>query len=72
MKAAILRAIKTPLTIEDLEVAAPKAGEVSIRVAAAGVCHSDYHFMNGDLPIEMPCVLGHEGAGVVEAVGPGV
>ena len=72
MKAVILRAIKTPLTIEDLEVAAPRAGEVSIRVAAAGVCHSDYHFMNGDLPIEMPCVLGHEGAGVVEAVGPGV
>ena len=72
MKAAILRAIKSPLTVEEVDVAAPRSGEVSIRVAAAGVCHSDYHFMNGDLPIEMPCVLGHEGAGVVEAIGPGV
>ena len=43
-----------------------------MRISAAGVCHSDYHFMNGDLPIGLPCVLGHEGAGVVEEVGEGV
>jgi Zn-dependent alcohol dehydrogenase len=45
---------------------------VLVRIGAAGVCHSDYHFMNGDLTVGLPCVLGHEGAGVVEEVGRGV
>jgi S-(hydroxymethyl)glutathione dehydrogenase/alcohol dehydrogenase len=43
-----------------------------VRIGAAGVCHSDLHVINGDLPMPLPCVLGHEGAGVVEAVGAGV
>ena len=72
MKAVVLHAIKQPLRVEDVKLDAPRTGEVLVRVAAAGVCHSDYHFMNGDLPITLPCVLGHEGAGVVEEVGPGV
>ena len=72
MKAVVLHAIKQPLTVEDVSLDPPGRGEVLVRVAAAGVCHSDYHFMNGDLPITLPCVLGHEGAGVVEEVGEGV
>ena len=72
MKAAILYEIKQPLRVEDVELEGPHDGEVLVRIGAAGVCHSDYHFMNGDLPIGMPCVLGHEGAGIVEEVGRGV
>src|SRR5207237_10522109 len=72
MKAAILYETKKPLAVEDVQLEGPKNGEVLVKIAAAGVCHSDYHFMNGDLPIGLPCVLGHEGAGVVEEVGAGV
>lgn len=72
MKAAILYEPKQPLRVEDVELDGPRDGEVLVRIGAAGVCHSDYHFMNGDLPIGVPCVLGHEGAGVVEEVGRGV
>ena len=72
MKAAILYEPKQPLQVEDVELDGPRDGEVLVRIGAAGVCHSDYHFMSGDLPIGMPCVLGHEGAGVVEEIGRGV
>lgn len=72
MKAAVLYEVKKPLHVEDVDLDAPHDGEVLVRIGAAGVCHSDYHFMNGDLPIGLPCVLGHEGAGVVEEVGQGV
>jgi S-(hydroxymethyl)glutathione dehydrogenase / alcohol dehydrogenase len=72
VKAAILYETKQPLRVEEVELDGPGHGEVLVRVAAAGVCHSDYHFMNGDLPITLPCVLGHEGAGVVEEIGEGV
>jgi len=72
VKAAILYAVKQPLRVEDVRLDGPRDGEVLVRIGAAGVCHSDYHFMNGDLSIGLPCVLGHEGAGVVEEVGPGV
>jgi S-(hydroxymethyl)glutathione dehydrogenase/alcohol dehydrogenase len=72
MKAAVLYETKRPLRVEDVELEGPHEGEVLVRIGAAGVCHSDYHFMNGDLPIGLPCVLGHEGAGVVEEVGSGV
>lgn len=72
MKAAVLRQPGQPMTIEDVDLAEPRAGEVEVRVQAAGVCHSDLHYMTGDLPTRLPIVLGHEGAGVVERVGPGV
>ena len=72
MKAAVLYEVKRPLRVEDVDLAGPHNGEVLVRIGAAGVCHSDYHFMNGDLPIGLPCVLGHEGAGIVEEVGEGV
>jgi NDMA-dependent alcohol dehydrogenase len=72
MKAVVLYETKQPLRVEEVELDGPRQGEVLVRVAAAGVCHSDYHFMNGDLPITLPCVIGHEGAGIVEEVGAGV
>jgi Zn-dependent alcohol dehydrogenase len=72
MRAAVLYQPGEPLRVEDVELGAPRAGEVRVRVAAAGVCHSDYHYMRGNLVGNLPVVLGHEGAGVVEEVGPGV
>src|SRR5437870_10085749 len=72
MRAAVLYEAGTPLRVEDVELAPPRAGEVRVRVAAAGVCHSDYHYMRGDLVANLPAVLGHEGAGVVEEIGAGV
>ncbi|HEX5418182.1 MAG TPA: Zn-dependent alcohol dehydrogenase [Chloroflexota bacterium] len=72
MKAAVLYAANTPLQVEELSVEDPKRGEVMVRVAAGGVCHSDLHVMNGDLGAPLPVVLGHEGAGIVEKVGEGV
>lgn len=57
---------------DGLDVRAPGAGEVSVRIANSGVCHSDLSVMNGTIPFPTPVVLGHEGAGVVEEVGPGV
>src|SRR5215469_7849767 len=72
MRAAVLYQPGEPLHVEDVELGAPRAGEVRVRVAAAGVCHSDYHYMRGDLVGNVPVVLGHEGAGVVEEVGQGV
>ena len=72
MRAAVLHQPGEPLRIEDLELDDPRPGEVRVRVAAAGVCHSDYHYMTGDLPCRLPIVVGHEGSGTVEAVGEGV
>ncbi len=69
MKAAVMRAWKTPLTIEDVDVDDPGPREVRVRTAATGVCHSDLHVLEGSLPVPPPTVLGHEPAGVVEAVG---
>jgi S-(hydroxymethyl)glutathione dehydrogenase/alcohol dehydrogenase len=69
MKAAVLREINKPLEIEDIELGDPGPREVLIRTVAAGVCHSDLHFQNGSYPYPLPAVLGHESAGVVEAVG---
>jgi S-(hydroxymethyl)glutathione dehydrogenase / alcohol dehydrogenase len=70
--AAVLYESGKPLVIEQVEVAEPQAGEVMVRMKAAGVCHSDLHVMKGDLPMPTPIIPGHEGAGIVEAVGPGV
>ena len=69
MKAAVMRETKAPLCIEEVSIDKPASREVLVRVAASGLCHSDYHFLNGDLPTPLPAVLGHEVAGVVEAVG---
>src|SRR5579872_4266015 len=68
MKAAVLRNVGR-LDIEDLDVDGPRAEEVRIRVLASGLCHTDYHFITGDLPMMKPALLGHEAAGVIEAVG---
>lgn len=70
--AAVLYEANRPLVIEEVTVLPPRAGEVQVRMKAAGVCHSDLHVMKGDLPMPAPIILGHEGAGVVEAVGEGV
>ncbi|NKC01481.1 MAG: zinc-binding dehydrogenase [Pseudomonadales bacterium] len=69
MKAAVLREINKPLEIEDVQTGNPAPREVLVRTVAAGVCHSDLHFQNGSYPYPLPAVLGHESAGVVEAVG---
>jgi S-(hydroxymethyl)glutathione dehydrogenase/alcohol dehydrogenase len=72
MRAAVLRGVDQPLSVEDVEHARPGPFEVVVRVAAAGLCHSDVRFMEGSYPLPLPAVLGHESAGVVEAVGPSV
>jgi S-(hydroxymethyl)glutathione dehydrogenase/alcohol dehydrogenase len=72
MRAAVLTAVNRPLEILDLEQEGPKAGEVRVAVKAAGVCMSDWHIMNGDWPLPLPMVLGHEAAGIVTELGPGV
>ena len=69
MKAAILHKIGAPLAIEDADIDDPRDEEVLVRTAASGVCHSDWHNIIGDSPMPMPALLGHEAAGVVEAVG---
>src|SRR2546423_212702 len=65
MKAAVLYEANTPLQIVDLEQQGPQAGEARVRVKAAGVCHSDWHIMNGDWQLPLPMVLGHEAVGAV-------
>ncbi len=69
MKAAVLREQNKPLVIEDVQVSKPGPREVLVRPVAAGVCHSDLHFMNGSYPYMLPTILGHESAGIVEEVG---
>ena len=71
IKAAVVRDIDR-LTIEEIELDSPRHGEVLIRLRAAGICHSDLHTCKGELRATPPLVLGHEGAGVVEAAGDGV
>jgi NDMA-dependent alcohol dehydrogenase len=72
MKAAVLVEAKKPLQIEELELDPPKVNEVLVKLSATGICHSDVHVYTGDMPLPGPIVLGHEGAGVVQEVGPGV
>jgi len=69
MKAAVLHEVGKPLVVEDVQVDDPGPREVLVRTIAAGVCHSDYHYMNGSWATELPVVLGHEAGGIVEAVG---
>ena len=72
MKAAIFHGPGKPMTIETVEIDPPGRNEVLVRTHAAGLCHSDLHFIQGKYPTPVPAVLGHEAAGVVEAVGEGV
>src|SRR3977135_641894 len=72
INAAILWEQGQPLSVEEVELDAPRAGEVLVEVKSAGVCHSDLHPARGDWPARLPLVLGHEGAGIVREVGAGV
>ena len=71
-KAVVAREIGKPPMVEQIEVEPPRHGEVTIRLAACGVCHSDLSATNGTIPYPLPLILGHEGAGVIAAVGEGV
>ncbi|MGQ0463699.1 MAG: NDMA-dependent alcohol dehydrogenase [Sporichthyaceae bacterium] len=72
VEAAVLWDTKQPWSIESVELDPPKAGEVLVRVIASGLCHTDDHAQQGDTPAPLPLIGGHEGAGIVEEVGPGV
>ena len=73
MKAAICWEPKAPLEVEEIDLEGPKQGECLVRLAASGVCHTDAFTLSGEDPEGLfPVVLGHEGAGVVEEIGPGV
>jgi S-(hydroxymethyl)glutathione dehydrogenase/alcohol dehydrogenase len=72
MKAAVFRGADRPVAIEDVRVRDPGAGEVRVALGAAGLCHSDLSVIDGSIPYPTPVVLGHEGAGIVEAIGAGV
>jgi NDMA-dependent alcohol dehydrogenase len=71
-EAAILWETHSEWSVEPIELDPPKQGEVLVRFAASGMCHSDEHVVTGDLPVPLPLIGGHEGAGVVEEVGPHV
>ena len=72
IEAAVLTQPNTPLDVMDLTLQEPSRGEVLVKLAASGVCHSDYHLISGATKHPLPAVLGHEGAGIVERVGTGV
>ncbi len=72
MKAAVCRAFGEPLVIEEVSLAPPRAGEIRVRLAACAICHSDIHFAEGAWGGTLPAIYGHEAAGIVEEVGPGV
>jgi alcohol dehydrogenase len=72
MGAALPYAKSKPLSIQEVELEGPGQGEILVRMGAAGLCHSDLSVINGDRPRPTPMALGHEAAGVVEALGPGV
>ena len=68
-KAALTRAAGAPFVLEEIDLDEPRANEVIVRVVSSGICHTDLATRDGDYEVPMPCVLGHEGAGVVEEVG---
>ena len=72
MKAAVLREFGKPLVIEELEIGAPQAGEIKVKMAACAICHSDIIYADGGWGGTLPLLLGHEAAGVISEVGPGV
>jgi S-(hydroxymethyl)glutathione dehydrogenase/alcohol dehydrogenase len=71
-RAAILWEVGKDWSVEEIDLDPPRAGEVLVRLEGSGLCHSDEHLVTGDLPFALPIVGGHEGAGIVEEVGPGV
>ncbi len=72
MRAVVFRSPEEAVHVERVDLAAPREGEVLIKVAGAGVCHSDLHVRRGDWDLPVPLVMGHEGSGVIEEVGEGV
>ena len=73
MKAALLRELNAPLSVEDVDLEGPRSGEIRVEIVGAGVCHSDHHSIIGrNPPYALPTILGHEGAGTVTDVGPNV
>src|ERR1700735_4455763 len=71
-RAAVLWDRNKDWSVEEIELDPPKEGEVLVAIGGSGLCHSDEHVLTGDLPTEVPLVGGHEGAGIIEEVGPGV
>ena len=72
-RAAVAWSANQPLQIEQVEVMPPQAGEVRVRIVATGVCHTDAYTLSGKDPEGLfPCILGHEGGGIVESIGEGV
>lgn len=71
-RAAVLWGLHQKWEVEELELDGPKAQEVLVKLTASGLCHSDDHLVTGDMPMNLPVVGGHEGAGVVTEIGPGV
>lgn len=72
IQAAVLDRLGGPVCVETLDLDEPRSGEVVVKMGAAGVCHSDHHSIIGDAPADLPCVVGHEGAGEIIAIGPDV
>ena len=74
MKAAVVRAFGQPLAIDEVPIPRPGPGEILVKIMASGVCHTDLHAADGDWPVQpaLPFIPGHEGAGIVAALGPGV
>ena len=72
MRAVIFHDVGKPVTVENVDIDEPRADEVLVKTAASGICGSDLHYFDGSSSMPYPAVFGHEGAGIVEAVGPGV
>src|SRR5512133_3568200 len=74
MRAAVVEAFRQPLQIRDVPVPSPGPRQALVKIIASGVCHTDLHAADGDWPVKpkLPCIPGHEGAGIVVKLGPGV
>ena len=72
IKAAVCHEFGAPLVVEDVQLAAPQAGEVEVEIAAVAICHSDITYADGGWGGSLPAVYGHEAAGRVRSIGPGV